>query len=182
MIAAENACKASLRDYLGQLASSCCADDVELAALCVAEGEKFLSDPIYVLKKITENFNRSNGESFNKCIDSDELEKNIWIAQVRTLFPVVESMRTKYIAAYMEQIKAAMMSSKIKTPFGTAIENPYDIEIGTLIYMIGSGMISMSQSEYKKLDTLRIVRNNLAHMLPSEYSFVEQVLALKFTL
>ena len=181
IIAAENSCKHSMRDYLGQLASSCCSDDVEFAALCVDAGQEFLSDPIGTMYRVTDGIYRSNGKPFD--IKSPEvIKEKIWTAQVRTLFPVIESARIKLINAYKEQLISILKSKDMKNASGASIESPYDVEIGTMVYMVGKHQLYLPSSEYEKLDLLRTVRNNLAHINITEYALVDRIMALKANL
>lgn len=178
-IAADTNCKLSMRDYLGQLVASIAGEDVELCAECMARSKDFLSNPINALKNIQATKSRSNDQIFDIPLDKNSLEEKIWIAQIRTVFPVVERARVKYIKTYFEQLTRIISTNNIKVA-NEVVKNPYDLELGTLIYLCGINQLMIPTSEYDKIKMYRDARNDMAHQIPMNYASVERILSSKF--
>jgi hypothetical protein len=88
---------------------------------------------------------------------SKELEKRIWSAEVRVLFPYVEEIRHRVLEHY-----CGLLHVPYRTVFGV-IEDPADLEIShihdqlkRLCYKVGSEVLDY-------LERLRLLRNDLAH-------------------
>lgn len=149
------------RLYLSQTVSSVCGQDVELCKYCIAQGKTFLKDPAECLNQIVENELRSNGLPFTYPQSSDTLNTKIWESQIKTLFPIIEQYRSRFVKKYYQQIKSAL---PVENAFGESISSPCNVELGTLIQLTAQGIISLSSSEYDLLDCFRNARNTLAHL------------------
>lgn len=157
---------ASLRPYLAELVSSVCQDDVELCALCISRWDAFIENPANCLKTICQDETRSDGSEFEPHLDSTTINPLIWEAQIKILFPIIEKFRSGFIK---DHYTAIMNTLPIKNSNGETIDNPVDVELGTLIYLVGQKRIVLTTKEYERIDKFRKIRNDLAHLTPVEY-------------
>jgi len=61
----------------------------------------------------------------------------------------------------------------IRNGYGQSINEPEEVEIGVLYYLIGKSSLKISEKEYMELENYR---NCLAHMRILELSTIEQIL------
>lgn len=168
-----NSCKDHMRPYLAELVSSICSEDIELCAECVEADDLFLEDPIGVINSIIFAGVRSDGRAYGFSKTNKEIEKIIWEIQLRNVFPVIEKYRSYFISKYK---KCIMKALPITNSYGEKVVNPEDVEIGTLVYMVGSGTIFLENWEYEELDSFREARNKLAHLNVLDLKNVEMIL------
>ena len=79
----------------------------------------------------------------------------------------------KFIGKHKEEIAKAL---PITNAFGEVIENPEDVEVGTLVYMIGKGVLGVSKKEVEEVKKYREARNKLAHLEVLELAVVDEIL------
>lgn len=173
LAATENNCKEYMRPYLAELAAAVCGDDIELCAACVKEGSRFLENPVEMIRQIVERKYRSNGERYQFLCREDEIQKRIWEAQLKHVFLLIEKYRNYFTARYANAIKKAL---PIHNSNGEVVENPQDVELGTLFYMAGKSEILIEEKEYIKLEMYRNARNRLAHLGILDLETVEEIL------
>ena len=78
-----------------------------------------------------------------------------------------------FINRYSNAIKNVL---PLTTSYGEKVTNPADVELGTLIYMVGKGDLNISSREYAELERYRNARNKLAHMNLLDIGEVEIIL------
>ena len=166
--------KPSIRPYVAEVVSSVCTDDIELCALCLQRWNDFVKDPYETLTQITASEAHSNGTPFAIDYSSETVETRIWEAQIKLLFPVVERYRTRFVKKYLNYIEKAL---PIETAYGELIDNPLDVELGTLAYLVKGKSLPLTLKEDSQLDTFRNVRNSLAHLKTLDFEQVEWVLS-----
>lgn len=173
LAASQTTCKEYLRPFLAEAVSSVCGDDVELCAACVSCGKEFLESPIAVINRIIRDNYRSDGEKYTFNKDFNDIEGSIWESQLKYIFPLVEDYRKYFINRYSNAIKNVL---PLTTSYGEKVTNPADVELGTLIYMVGKGDLNISSREYAELERYRNARNKLAHMNLLDIGEVEIIL------
>lgn len=173
LAATENHCKEYLRPYLAELAALVCSEDVELCAQCVCAGSEFLRDPRGVIEEITSQRCRSDGEPFQFDKSAEEVERLVWETQLKNIFPVIERYRSRLIRKYRKPIQGAL---PINNPYGEKVIHPEEVEVGMLVYLAGSGVISLNAAEYEELVQFREARNKLAHFSMLEFETADAVL------
>ncbi len=173
LAASETNCKEYLRPYLAELVSILCSEDVELCAECVEKGMEFLKNPYQTIKSIIETDVRSNGEEYQFDKTEKEMESLIWEVQLKTVFPLIEKYRKRMISSYRGIITREL---PIRNGYGQSINEPEEVEIGVLYYLIGKSSLKISEKEYMELENYRNARNCLAHMRILELSTIEQIL------
>lgn len=162
-----------LKNYWAELLSNVCAIDIELSAKCMGYAQKFLENPYEVLCDIAESETRSDGEPFLFSLEKDYVAKNIWKTQIKTIFPVIEDYREGFVNNYREQI---MRLLPIKNSQGEDLNEPEEIEIGTLYHLVSKGQLVVDSNTYNELYRLRKARNTLAHVELLNLEMVRDVL------
>lgn len=174
LAATETDCKEYLRPYLAELISNICREDIELCAACVRRGSAFLKNPEETIQAILDTETRSNGMEFQDSIDRDEIRKRIWESQTKLVFPEIEKYRNQFIKKYQKAIQSAL---PVRNAFGEVLDNAEDVEIGTLVFMVGSGKLTLTSSAvYEELVMFRDARNALAHLDVLSSDVVERIL------
>ena len=141
LLAAEAKCKTYLRQYLADMTAQVCGNDVELVAECIVRWEDFLKEPQDTLKKIYKKSKRANGDEFKQELSAEDLNRRIWAAQVRNIFPELENYRMDFIERHRSDI------DKLYTG-----DDP--IELGNLYYYVRNWQINVSTEEKDELKTL----------------------------
>ena len=117
--------------------------------------------------------------------DSEEFQRRVWRAQLQTLFPEIEMERTDIIRRYYEDIEAALSDTywdrksrslqRVQDSVHYTITSPYDVEVGTLAFMLSLNRDEEQQQKLwylpdpdvrERILFLRNCRNHLAHLTP----------------
>lgn len=174
LAAAGISCADELRHYMAEVVSGICGEDMELCAKCIRMGTRFLEDPFRQLVQIGQDGVRSNGEHFSIPMTKEEVDKKVWEAQIRSIFPVIESYRGYFVKRYFEKIQKRL---PISNSNGERILDPNELEIGTLLFMAAEGELMIGKKEHDRLHQFREARNTLAHMKRMGEQEVEEVLS-----
>lgn len=162
MLAASSIKKSAIsKEYLVELVSNIAGLDMELAAQCIRKYREFLNAPYIILQKIAEQGCRSNGETFENQFREEEVKKQIWKAQIKIIFPLIEEFRGHFVDKYKEQIKRQL---PIPYAYGEEFTEADEVEVGTLYFMACNEKLHISTEDYHKLKMFREARNRLAHL------------------
>ena len=178
--------------YIAAVTSCLCGRDVELSHHLIDRcdfAERKPTDILFELADTPEYRVRAGAPNlpqhhpFSMCRKSDEssLNRLVWRAQLQSLLPLIESERLSLIEKHFKDIKEA-----IKTPFkskapngsyvmkhdGTRIDDPYEVELGTIEFMLHKKRFSNSKplfelpcdEDLEHFTMLHTMRNSLAHM------------------
>ena len=161
------------KKYVSTLAACLCESDAEVSAELLSTTDFSVDEPCVALKRIDESgafSSRGRDGKSNHVLalfrrgENDVLQKRIWTAQVRVLFPLIELERMKYIDYYYSDIQNVLDNEEIRQ-YGEVLTKPTEVEIGTLYFMVKSYKINMPSAEdRKRIETLRSYRNTIAHM------------------
>lgn len=164
-----------MKEYFAEIMTAVVEDNMELAALCFDRSayKGILTDPLKTIKSLIEKKSSSNSEflKFNKT--KNEVEMDIWKAQIKNIFPKIEAYREYFAKKYFNEIKNNL---PISTSYGESYKSPEEVEIGTLYYLANNKMIKISNIDYLKLQCFRDARNKLAHLNSLSYDEVVQIL------
>lgn len=152
-----------MKNYLTELASVVVSDDIELCAMCIGCYRDFLRDPHAAVTWIVESEVRSDGKNFEFLKSRTEVEHLVWLAQVRTVFPVLEEYREDFVQRHASVIARHL---PITSSYGETYVNPEDVELGTLKYMADRGEITLFHKEAEQLSLYKEARNKLSHLTP----------------
>lgn len=150
-----------VQTYTAELVSQVVENDIELCAACLRNSKRFLADPYKEIKRITEFEKRSDGTTHSFSKNADEVEHAVWLAQIRTIYPIIEEYREVFVSKYSKAISAQL---PITSSYGEEYKDPQDVEIGTLKFMADNGNLTISTGEYEKLKRFKDARNKLSHL------------------
>lgn len=150
-----------INTYLSELVANVAGNDIELAAECISNHKSFLENPVAFIRMVTDEKIRSNGEPFSYSKNSDEVKHLIWLSQIKTVYPYLEEYREEFVQKHYAAISKQL---PIQASYGETYEDPKDVELGTLMYMVGSGIITINLSDHEKLKKYKEARNKLSHL------------------
>lgn len=150
-----------IKSYLSELASSVLKNDIELCAECMCQYHAFLKAPFATINHIMTSNVRSDGREYSFSKSEETVKHNIWQAQIKTVYPVLEEFREAFVKKHRSAIQNEL---PISSSTGEKYTDPEDVELGTLVYMAGSGKLSLKTKEYEELVRYREARNNLSHL------------------
>lgn len=151
-----------IKAYLANLAASVADNDVELCGFIVNNSEQFLRDPYLTLKQIVESEYRSNGEKFSIELNEKTVIHNIWLAQVKTIYPELETFREQFIQKYKKSISS--IRSVHSTSRDYIYESPEEIELGALKYLVDNHEFPVSNKDRDMLNHCKVARDKLSHI------------------
>ena len=150
--------KPVLKTYLVELISNIVGRDAELSSECIEQYGDFLENPVKTIEKIKQNsFSDENPIQF--CKTDEEMEKNIWTAQIRTFYPLLEEYRRYFIKKYRDEIEKQL---PITTSFDETITVPEEVELGVLNFI--AAKLNIGREEKNELFLFKEARNSLSHL------------------
>ena len=169
---------ATLKQYLTELVTEVCGNDIELGAECMLIDNygAFLENPLYVLKRIEGESVRSNGVDFNIATDEAGIEQCIWNTQIKTIFPIIENFRRPFVEKYREEIQKEL---PINNSYGEKITQSSEVEIGALEYIVCEKGLIIPDALHNKLHMYKQARNDLAHLKPLELERIKEIIRVK---
>ena len=165
--------KTSVKNYLAELASNVVGNDMELCAACLADYQRFLEDPSGTIDRIVAENWRSDGRNFVFEKDRKTVTGNIWRAQIKILYPIIEEYRESFVEKYAHALEREL---PITSTFGELYSDPRDVELGTLSYMAGNNILVLNFCEYQKLEAFKDARNKLSHLNILTFDEVQELL------
>ena len=150
-----------IKTYIAELVANVVGNDIELCAECIQHYKEFLEDPLAFIKKTMREKVKSDGTCYIYDKDYEEVNHLIWLAQIKTVYPHLEEYREDFVQKHAGYISRQL---PIQTSYGDTYTDPKDVELGTLMYMAGSGCLTLSTVEYKKLEMYKEARNKLSHL------------------
>lgn len=167
------------KDYIAVVSASLCETDAEISELLIRENDFKKESPEEGLKRIAamDEYQRRGGDVKSQHIlalvrnnELKEIRHRIWVAQVRTLFPVIELERNELIKKYKREIEDVLSKFKIEQ-YKETLKTAENVELGTLVYMMNttdgkSGyryLYIPDEKDSKRIYFLHECRNQLAH-------------------
>ena len=138
-----------MKQYLAELVSALTEGDVEFGAACIRRGETFLKNPVLVFENILST------DSFKSHKSAEEIDRAIWMTQLKLIFPLVETFRRNFVKKYELTIRNTPPS------YPTA---PEELEIGNLYGLFNLKRCLLEERDADDLEFYREVRNKLAHL------------------
>ena len=160
------------KQYLSEVAANIAGADAEFSARCIDIGSEFLLNPYSTVCNIVNSSVNSNGSDFVFQMTESEVNKCVWKAQIKILFPLIEEYREKFIVDYNDKIISYL---PIDTYYGETISEPNDIDIGPLWILVYNKRMGVSHHDYECIDVCRNARNQLAHIRTLSLEAVEEI-------
>ena len=147
-------CNSIQKQYISEIASNIADNNVEIAGLLAKEGLNLAEDPFGTASETLRN---------NDIIITDlseRVEKAVWKAQIKLLFPVFEDLRRGLVQKYADKIQAYL---PVTSSTGESIDKASDAEIGPLYFICRMGKF-LEKKEFELLGKMRNARNMIAHL------------------
>lgn len=150
-------CPTSLRQYLGELTNAIVGKNVELGAVCISQGNKFIENPQNFLQQL------HDAEDSDCSILSDEaaINTDIWMTQVKMLFPRLEKFRQLFLERHKKEIQNLLPH---QNTFGESVKDYHDVELGLIWHFCNVHGLHIPAPEYTELSAYRNARNHLSHI------------------
>ena len=137
--------------YLAEIASNIADNNVEIAGELIQQNSDFAEDPEDIIKRF---FYENDMSVFGL---DDKIKNAVWEAQIRLVFPQIETFRRNWIQKYEKSLKKYL---PISIADGSRLDKISDLEINHLCHL----NVNASPSEKKSLTKMRDARNVLAHI------------------
>lgn len=159
---------APVKRYIADLAAGLSRGRIELCHELIANGIS-LADNTAAVMRCTE---RDMHIDADEIVTDEDINKIMWMAQIKQVFPVIEDARMDYIKAHSAEIEHCL---PIQSGYVT-YEVPEDVEIGALCYLIVGKSIYATHQEYDALLRLRNARNRLAHIKSISFNELKEII------
>ena len=153
--------KSFIKSYLAELVSNVVGNDIELYAECVHRYREFLCSPYETAVDCADNSCKYDGSAFLFQKSPDQVEHDIWLTQIKTVYPVLETFRGQFSQKHRVAIQKLLPFS---SSYGEVYRDPNDVELGTLVFMADKGSLVLSKNEYDRLYMFKEARNKLSHL------------------
>lgn len=178
------------KKYIAVCTASICGIDAEISQIMLQNLDFRVESPLEGIGQIDQmpDFMRRGENGSNHVLwhyrngDIALLEHRLWSAQVQVLFPMIELERVELIGRYESQIREVLASGGI-TQYNQILQEPMDVELGTLSYLMGAKMEDgfytlyiPSEEDRERIRFLHTCRNQLAHASCCTPEQVEQLL------
>lgn len=178
------------KKYIAVCTAAICGVDAEISQTMLQSLDFRVESPLEGIRQIDQmpDFMHRGENGSNHVLwhyrngDMALLEHRLWSAQVQVLFPMIELERVELIGRYERQIREVLASGGI-TQYNQILQEPMDVELGTLSYLMGAKMEDgfytlyiPSEEDRKRIRFLHTCRNQLAHASCCTPEQVEQLL------
>lgn len=178
------------KKYIAVCTAAICGVDAEISQTMLQSLDFRVESPLEGIRQIDQmpDFMRRGENGSNHVLwhyrngDMALLEHRLWSAQVQVLFPMIELERVELIGRYESQIREVLAGGGI-TQYNQILQEPMDVELGTLSYLMGARMEDgfytlyiPSEEDRERIRFLHTCRNQLAHASCCTPEQVEQLL------
>lgn len=163
-----------LRDYQAELALYIGEGEPEFCAALLSAGKDLLLDPVKTAQHITSAEMNPEVKCYAHKTDQ-QINSAAWNAAIVLLFPVLEHYRMHFVGKYEAALSKHL---PINNSNGDRISDPYDLEIGSIHYIIETAEKEFPAAEAENIRLCRKARNLLAHNKPLPYTDVLKIVSL----
>lgn len=149
-----------IKQYLAELVSALTEGDVEFGAACIDRSNDFLKNPGVAFENIL-----CEGKFISRK-SHDDIDRAIWMTQLKLIFPLVETFRRNFIRRYESEIKSAIPY------FPATLE---ELEIGSLYGVFNQQRGLLRGNDGDDLEMYREVRNKLAHLRTLPFDELQKI-------
>ena len=162
------------KKYISTVASEICETDAEIASRLMEIMNIKKQAPLQIVSDLAElkSYSARGADKNSNHVFSllrrghiEKLERRLWRAQVKTLFPIIEMERIYVISCYQNELQKNLNENIIEQ-YNKRITNPFDVELGTLCYMMSNTIKNFcikNKSIRDRIQFLHDCRNHLAH-------------------
>ena len=161
-----------IKNYLTELVANVIGNDIELCAACLDNYREFLRNTFATINEVVHSRVRSDGSDFVFLKSEDEINHLIWLAQIKSVYPVLEEFRENFIQRHHASIKKHL---PIKSSYEQFYNEEGEVELGTLKYMADNYLLSLSSKETEQLTLHKDARNKLSHLTPLTLDEIKQL-------
>ena len=158
-------CTDDARQYIAEIANEISCGNAEIASILAKSGIELACNPDSVTRRAYAD------AKTGVCDLPDKVNRGVWKAQVKHVFPKLEDYRRELIGEYTKEIQACL---PITGSDGEKVHEAVDVEIGQLVYLAKSYNL-LPKDKYDRLIKMRNVRNRLAHGDPVEFDMLEEL-------
>ncbi|MBR1592931.1 MAG: hypothetical protein IJ666_07965 [Ruminococcus sp.] len=152
MLSAEK-CSSLKKQYVSEIASNIAGNNIETAGILAQAGLSLAKDPFGTAGDIF----RENDISADRL--DDLVQKSVWEAQIKLVFPRLEDFRRELVQKYQDKIQKVL---PITSTSGERVDKAADVEIGQLTFICNKEKF-IEKSEFDMLNKMKNARNLLAH-------------------
>lgn len=176
------------QSYLAHVSAEICGYDSEICLEFLEDFRVEKDDPLEVFREMSDRYQGTGRGEFQEeltqqhpfyYLHNNQIEKirnSVWKAQVQVLFPYIEEYRILIIDKWKDSISQCL---PIKDAFHESIENPVDVELGTMFHLLHHGLVLDMDTE-KAVRLLYKVRNKLAHLDICDSKEINELLTMSF--
>ena len=171
--AAATLANSELRAYQAELALCIGGDNPEFCAALLMAGDAFLCDPVKTTMGLASEGTSSDGTPF-ACMTEVQISSAAWEAEIILLFPILERFRMDFVTKHQLELVRHL---PITNSNGDQITDPFDLEIGSIYYIVSSMSKAFTADDIEDIQLCRKIRNLLAHNRPVPYVDVKRILS-----
>lgn len=158
-----------LKSYLAELMCEIAGFDCELMDLIIEDYNEFLLNPYQALNEQL----AMRPEYCDAIIDEKIAENSVWKAQIKIIYPLIEEYRKSFVEKHFTDIARNL---PLEMGSGETFYQPQDVELGGLIYMMGTTDFRLSEREYSRLEAFKDARNVLSHLGILSWPEIEELM------
>ena len=152
----EKKCRGAVAQYIAELAASLSGYAPETAAALAAKGTQLAKDPLGTAAAVL------GAESAGQ-------REAVWRAQIRTVYPILEEQRQRYLQKYGHRFPKDL---SIPNGYGGYITEPKELEIVHIWFLCQSRGLA-DKADIDQLARMRKARNDLSHLDPIPWKSLE---------
>ena len=161
---------ADYSDYLTELTVQVGQNHQEICSVLLADPQVFLRNPLRIGEQAW-----MSGFHIGRSSKESDIFRLVWKAQLVWLFPLLEQERLAFVMNYARVLKNYL---PLAGAGETRIEDPEDLEFGTLYYLTHKHHLIFSEREQRLLDLGRNARNLLAHNNPLSFEEIGELMEI----
>lgn len=163
-----------LRSYQAELALCIGGNNPEFCSALLETGCQLLYDPLQTTADVIAGARSSDGQTFPP-LNSQQIHSAAWKAAIVLLFPILEQYRMDFVTKYEAELSQRL---PISNPNGEQIDDPYNLEIGPLLYLVSQSAGTFRPEEVEGVRLCRRARNLLAHNKIIPYEEIDRLIEL----
>ncbi len=148
--------RGAMANYITELAAALAAYAPEPAAALASEGTALAHDPLGTAAAILRK-------------DTARQREAVWRAQIRTVYPILEEQRQRYLQKYGHRFPKDL---SIPNGYGGYITEPKELEIVHIWFLCQSRGLA-DKADIDQLARMRKARNDLSHLDPIPWKSLE---------